>query len=320
MKPRQTIAVIAYNRINPFLLSIPGMVFSNEPGTPGAPRFKVMVCAAEQGPLTSTAGFKILPTHTMAELRRADMVIVPSWRDAAEAPPEALLSALRAAHRRGRLVVGLCLGTYVLAAAGLLNERSATTHWGWSDDLARRYPRIDVKPGVLYVDEGDVVTSAGVAAGIDCCLHLLRKQHGAEAACHVARRLVVSPHRPGGQAQFIETPVPGPGTEDRLGESLQWMQRTLAQDHSIDSLARRIHMSRRTFTRHFRNATGTTLSAWLLTQRLALAQRLLETTTQAMELVAEKTGFGSVESLRFHFRRELKTTPSRYRKEFRGEE
>ncbi|MCE1225506.1 MAG: helix-turn-helix domain-containing protein [Geobacteraceae bacterium] len=314
----ETIAVIAFDQISPFLLAMPCTVFRDDPTRPDAPRFRLLVCSAEKRTMQSSAGFAIQTCHTLRDAEQADIVIVPSWRDPQELPPQRLLQCLQAAHKRGALVVGLCLGTYVLAAAGLLDGRPATTHWGWTDDLAQRYPQITLQPDVLYVDDGDVITSAGVAAGIDCCLHLLRRLHGAEVATHVARRMVVPPHRQGGQAQFIEMPVGRSGAEDRFGQNLEWVQRNLDQSHSLDSLAARFMMSRRTFTRRFRQVTGSTVSDWLLNQRLARAQRLLETTAKSIDQVAQDAGFGSEAALRQQFNKVLKTSPTRYRREFRG--
>ncbi|SJZ40098.1 transcriptional regulator, AraC family with amidase-like domain [Trichlorobacter thiogenes] len=314
----ETIAVIAFDQISPFLLAMPCTVFRDDPTRPDGPRFKLLVCSAEKRTMQSSAGFAIQTRHTLKDAEQADIVIVPSWRDPQELPPQRLLDCLQAAHKRGALVVGLCLGTYVLAAAGLLNGRPATTHWGWTEDLRQRYPQITLKPDVLYVDDGDIVTSAGVAAGIDCCLHLLRRLHGAETAAHVARRMVVPPHRQGGQAQFIELPVTRSAAEDRFGQNLEWLQLNLDQSHSLDSLAERFMMSRRTFTRRFRQVASCTVGAWLLNQRLALAQRLLETTAKPIDLIAQEAGFGSEAALRQQFSKVLKTSPARYRREFRG--
>ena len=313
-----TIAVIAFNNISPFLLSVPCTVFRQDDDQPDLPRFNLMVCSCEGSTLQSSAGFGIRTRHTLRELEQADIVIVPSWRDPDEPPPERLVSALQRARQRGATIVGLCLGTFVLAAAGLLENRPATTHWGWTDRLAARFPSIAVKPDVLYVDDGQVITSAGVAAGIDCCLHLLRRCCGAEAAGRVARRMVVPPHRQGGQAQYIEMPVSRSPAEDSFSRNLEWLLRHLDEPHSLDSLAQRFMMSRRTFTRRFRQVTGVTVGSWLLGQRLALAQRLLETTAKPIERVAQEAGFGSEGSLRLHFSRELQTSPARYRREFRG--
>ncbi|KRE97634.1 AraC family transcriptional regulator [Frateuria sp. Soil773] len=311
------VAIVAFDRISPFHLSVPCAVFGEAAGAAAAP-FEVRVCAAEPGELRSLAGFGIAARHGLRELARADIVVVPSWRDPQEVPPASLLAALRRAHRRGALLVGLCLGAYVLAEAGLLDGRRATTHWRWAERFAQRYPAVQVDSNVLYVDGGDVLTSAGTAAGIDCCLHVVRRRLGAETANRIARILVVPPHRQGSQAQYIEQPVAEGADEGPLAKTLDWAARHLAAPHSLDSLAARAAMSRRSFTRHFRQRTGTTVGQWLLGQRLALAQRLLETTDQPIERIAERAGFGSALSMRQHFSAMLNTTPSMHRREFRG--
>jgi transcriptional regulator GlxA family with amidase domain len=215
-------------------------------------------------------------------------------------------------------VAGLCLGAFVLAQAGLLDGCRATTHWRWAPAFAASFPQVRLDPGVLYVEDGKVVTSAGTAASLDCCLHLLRAMIGAELANRVARRLVVSPHRPGGQAQFIEQPLPKPARGDRLGSALDWALRHLSESPGIDELAARAAMSRRSFTRHFRARAGTSFNAWLNTQRLAYAQRLLEASALPVEQVAAKAGFGSALSLRQHFMQRFGTSPSAWRRQFRG--
>lgn len=313
---RFKVAVVAFDRIRPFHLSVPCAVFGEPAGA--EPLFEVRVCAAEPGRLRTQIGFGIEATHGLRGLAQADIVVVPSWRDPREPPPAPLLRALQRAHARGALVVGLCLGAWVLAEAGLLDGRRATTHWRWAERLAESYPRVQVDPNVLYIDEGDVLTSAGTAAGIDCCLHVVRRHAGAEAASRIARHLVVPPHRQGSQAQYIEQPVLEEVGDNPLNRTLQWALRHLDEPHSLDSLAERTAMSRRSFTRHFRRQTGTTVGQWLAAQRLALAQRLLETTEQPVERVAEHAGFGNVLSLRQCFRKSLQTTPSTYRREFRG--
>jgi transcriptional regulator GlxA family with amidase domain len=230
--------------------------------------------------------------------------------------PAPVIEALQRAHRRGSRIVGLCMGSFPVAEAGLLDGRAGTTHWAWAETFARRFPAVRLDPKVLYIDHGDVVTSAGTAAGLDCCLHLLRQDVGAELANRVARRLVVPPHRQGSQAQFVEQPSLADTGVDRMARTLEWAQAHLDQDCGIDALARRAAMSRRSFTRHFHQATGMSVVQWLTAQRLALAQRLLETTDAPMERVAQKAGFGSPLSLRLAFARELDTTPSLYRREF----
>ncbi|HEY6871396.1 MAG TPA: helix-turn-helix domain-containing protein [Geobacteraceae bacterium] len=313
-----TIAVIAFSGISPFHLSVPCAVFGEDRRDAGVPQFRVLVCGAEKGALATSAGFALTGLHGLRDLEHAGIVIVPSWRDPRELPPEPLLQALRKAGQRGATLVGLCLGSYVLAAAGLLDGRRATTHWAWAGDLADRYPLTRVDKDVLYVDEGEIITSAGGAAGIDCCLHILRTLHGAEVASRVARRMVVSPHRQGGQAQYIEQPLRESPAVDRFTQALEWVQRNLDQPHGLDALAARVYMSRRTFTRRFRQVTGTTVGKWLLDQRLALARRLLETTGKPTGLIAHEAGFGSEVSLRRHFNKVLRISPARYRKEFRG--
>jgi transcriptional regulator GlxA family with amidase domain len=316
--PRHVVAVVAFDRISPFHLSVPCVVFGENRSGDGLPDFDFRVCAAETGVLTTTAGFSIAVTHGLEALADAHTIIVPSWRDPDEPPPAALLDALRAAHARGAQLVGLCLGAFVLAAAGILDDRPASTHWAWADDFARRYPCVRLDPDVLYVDDGNVVTSAGTAAGLDCCLHVLRKMCGAQAANHVARRLVVPPHRQGGQAQFIQQPVAPNVRGDRLSCLLDWVRENLAAPHTLDTLAERALMSRRTFTRRFRLATGATVGAWLLAQRLARAQQLLESTDESVEAIAGIAGFGSTASLRQHFSEAFRTSPSAWRREFRG--
>jgi len=314
---RTRVAVVAFDGIRPFHLSVPCAVFGETADDEASP-FELRVCAAEAGELRSQAGFGIVARHGLRTLAWADIVVVPSWRDPHETPPAPLLAALRRAHARGALIVGLCVGAFVLAEAGLLDGRRATTHWRWAAHFAARYPQVRLDPDVLYVDAGDVLTSAGTAAGIDCCLHVLRRRLGAEAANRMARTLVVPPHRQGSQAQYIEQPVLATARDTPLTKALDWAARHLDTAHSLDSLAARAAMSRRSFTRHFRQHTGTTVGQWLLAQRLALAQRLLETTVQPVERIAEKAGFGSALSMRQHFGQALNTTPSMYRREFRG--
>ena len=314
--PAHRIAVVAFDHITPFHLSVPCLVFGDL--GPGGELYELRVCAAVVGMLPTTAGFALQVDHGLEALEWAQTVIVPSWHDPEERPPQVLLDALVAAHARGARMVGLCLGAYVLAEAGLLDGLRATTHWAWAADFAERYPQVTVDADVLYLDDGGLLTSAGTAAGIDCCLHLLRQQHGAELANRVARRLVVPPHRQGGQAQFIEQPLPATSRDDRLAGLLDWVRAHLDLPHTLDSLAERALMSRRTFTRHFRQLTGATVGDWLLTERLALCQRLLESTEQSVESIAALAGFGSAVSLRHHFGRAFGLSPSAWRHAFHG--
>ncbi len=314
----RAIGVIAFEGISPFHLSVPCLVFGEDRQDDGIPTTEVLICAERPGRLRTTANFSIEASEGLDCLAEVDTVIVPSWRNPDERASEELLSALRTAHSRGKKIVGLCLGAFVLAQAGLLDGRRATTHWRWAESFSRHFPDVKLDQDVLYVEDGDLLTSAGTAAALDCCLHLLRAQIGAELANRVARRLVISPHRQGGQAQFIEQPVPARVDDDRLSEALDWAQRNLDQVIGLDDLAARALMSRRTFTRHFRDRTGTTFNKWLNSQRLALAQRLLEATDLPIENIAFSTGFGSALSLRQHFAESLRTSPSAYRREFRG--
>ena len=314
--PRHTVAVVAFDQISPFHLSVPCVVFGDR--HPGLPSFDLRVCAAEEGLLRTSAGFRIAVDHGLEALQSAQTVIVPSWRDPQERPPQPLLDALVAAHGRGAQLVGLCLGAFVLAEAGLLDGRVATTHWAWAEQFAARYPGVRLDADVLYVEDDSLLTSAGTTAGIDCCLHLLRTQYGSEIANAVARRLVMPPHRQGGQAQYVEQPLPATARDSRLAGLLDWVRANLQQSHSLDSLAEKALMSRRTFTRHFRLLTGTTVGEWLLAERLALCQRLLETTDQPIEQVAMLAGFGSPASLRHHFGQAFGVSPKAWRQAFQG--
>lgn len=314
--PRLKIAVIAYDGITPFHLSVPSLIFSGNSRDPAVSIFEVVVCAAEAAPLSTTAGYMIATQFDLSALDAADLVIVPSWHDDCRQAPPVLLEALQRAHRSGARIIGLCLGAFPLAQAGLLDGRTATTHWQCVDTLAERHPKVKVDPDVLYVDQGDVLTSAGVAASIDCCLHLLRQICGAEVANRRAKSLLVAPHRQGGQAQFIERPMPVTRSDGRLSQVLAWVGAHLEQDHTIESLAQRAVMSRRNFTRHFRQTTGTSLKQWILSQRLAHAQRMLESSTASIEVVAQEAGFGSSLSMRKHFQAALRLSPSAYRQQF----
>ncbi|MDV0437788.1 GlxA family transcriptional regulator [Xanthomonas sacchari] len=316
MSPHR-IAVVAFDRISPFHLAVPCQVFEARPD-PDLPAFDLRVCAVDPGPLRTDAGFAIHVQHSLKALEGADTVIVPSWRDAAEPAPEVLCQALRRAHAAGAQVVGLCLGTFVLADAGLLDGRPATTHWAALARFAQRHPQVRLQPDVLYVDDGDVLTSAGTVAGIDCCLHLVRRRHGADVANRIARRLVVAPHRQGGQAQYIEQPLPVSRRDAQLGPTLDWMLQRLDQPQRLDALAAHARMSRRSFTRQFRQVTGTTVVQWLAHQRLVRAQQLLERTDLALERIAADCGFGSAGALRLQFTRDLGLPPSAYRRGFRA--
>lgn len=310
------VAVIAFNGISPFHLSIPGVVFG-EAGQ-GVKPFEVLICAADRQPLMTSSGYRISGLRPLNALRDAHVVIVPSWRNIHERPPERLLKALRAARRTGAYIIGLCLGAYVLAEAGLLAGRRATTHWEYAQTMAERFPEVQVNPDVLYIDDRGVMTSAGTAAGLDACLEFLRQISGSMRANQVARRLVIPPHRDGGQAQFIEQSLPLTPGGNRLAKLIVSVRELLHEDHNLDSLAAKARMSRRSFTRQFKVLTGSSVLQWLLTERLHLSQQLLEQTDQSIERIAEMSGFGSTEALRHHFRRAFKTSPAEWRRRFRG--
>lgn len=310
------VCVVAFEGVSLFHLSVPAMVLgAGEAGSSGA-RYEVSYCAAQPGKVRCDQGLTIDVPDGMAPMARADIVIVPAWNDPEVPAPAELIDGLRQAHARGALIVGLCLGAFVLGDAGLLDGREATTHWVAREVFAQRFPRSHFRPDVLYVADDNVITSAGTVAAIDCCLHLLRQRHGADVANRIARLLVTPPHRQGGQAQYIEQPVPQLPSESRLPEVLAWARQHLEEALSLDALAEVAHMSRRTFTRRFREATGTTFIKWLNAERVARAQQLLETTEMPIECVASQVGFGTTLSLRQQFAAQLGTTPSAYRRTF----
>ncbi|HEX7763325.1 MAG TPA: helix-turn-helix domain-containing protein [Cellvibrio sp.] len=313
------VAVIAFDDITPFHLSVPSLVFGAGLGSAAAVGFVVTVCAEHKGALRTVGGFEIFIENDLSALNEADIVVMPSWYEDYRSASNSLLDALHGAHQRGAKMVGLCLGAFPLAQAGLLNGKGATTHWLSTGELEKRYPSVSVNPEVLYVDEGNIITSGGVAAGLDCCLYILRQITGAEIANKVARWLLIAPHRDGGQAQFIERPLPVSGTDNRLSQVLDWVGHNLAEPHNVDSLAERAAMSRRNFTRHFRQLTGTSFKQWLLSQRLTHAQQILETSDLSIELIAQAAGFGTALSLRQHFKNAFHTSPSLYRRLFRQE-
>ncbi|WP_179402814.1 GlxA family transcriptional regulator [Burkholderia guangdongensis] len=311
-----TVAVIAYEGISPFHLSVPCIVFGDDLTRLGAPRYRLLVCGERPGLVSTMSGFNLEITHDLSALDHADTVIMPAWRDPDERAPDALLDALRDARRRGARLVGLCLGTFVMAEAGLLDGRTAATHWAWSDDFVKKFPRVTLNRHALYVEDDGILTSAGTAAAIDCCLQLIRSDHGAEIANRIARRLVVAPQRHGDQAQYIEAPLPVAEGTDTFGITLDWAIEHLEQPLCLDLLASKAGMSRRNFTRRFRDKTGTSFSQWILTHRLNAAQRLLETSDKSLDHIADIVGFGSTVSFRQHFTSTFSISPSAYRRQF----
>jgi transcriptional regulator GlxA family with amidase domain len=305
------IAVLALDAVVPLDLAIPAQVFGNYTEVP----YSVTVCAAAAGPVPTSAGFDVVAQAGPEALATADTVLVPGFSPHLRVPGAPVLDALRAAHARGARMVSICTGAFALAAAGVLDGRRATTHWRDAADLAERYPRIDVEPGVLYIDEGDVLTSAGVAAGLDLCLHILRRDHGAALANAIARRIVVAPHREGGQAQYIDQLVP-----DHAGGSLAatraWALARLHEPLTVRALAAHAHVSERTFARRFSAETGVPVLRWLLAQRVDAARAALEATDASIDEIAHGCGFGTAANLRKHFHRAVSTTPTAYRRTF----
>jgi AraC family transcriptional regulator, transcriptional activator FtrA len=312
------VALVVYDGLAMFEFGVACDVFGTDWSRDvGAPWYQFAVCAAGSAPVTVEGGYQLQVQAGLGALRRADTILVPPTATVDQVAPE-VVYALRQAHGRGARIVSLCTGAFVLAAAGLLAGRRATTHWSECEDLARQYPDVLVDPAVLYVDNGDIMTSAGSAAGIDLCLHLVRLDYGAEVAARLARQLVVPPYRDGGQAQFIDAPLPAVDGADLFTDTLAWMQEHLDLPLTVDDLASRSAMSRRTFARRFAAATGTTPYQWLLRQRMQLAQRLLETSDIPVDSIARKTGFSTAANLRKHFGRLVRTSPQAYRHSFRA--
>lgn len=311
---RHLVAALLLPGATQFEFSVACEVFGFDRSDLGVDWYDFVVCAAEPGPLDTGMGYSLTTDHGLEALEAADtVVIVPAHDDGFS---DEVLDAIRRAHARGARLASLCTGAFVLAEAGLLDDRPATTHWMHADELTRRYPLVRVDPNVLYVDDGDILTSAGTAASIDLCLHLVRKDFGAEIANIVARRMVVPPHRDSGQAQYVDHPVADDPGVDWFDEALTWALEHLRDPITIDDLAQRSAMSARTFARRFRAATGTTPHAWLTQQRVQLAQRLLETTDRSVEWIADECGLGTAANLRLHFQRIVCTSPVKYRQAF----
>jgi transcriptional regulator GlxA family with amidase domain len=314
----QNVAVVVLDGFSPFEMAVPCEVFGTDRTGDGLPRYDFAVVAGEPGPLRSEVGFTVQTSAGLERLAGADLVVVPAPSDErrlrAEWSPD-LLAALRATVDRGGKILSVCTGAFVLGAAGLLDGRACTTHWRHARELATMYPAAKVDPSVLYVDDGLIITSAGTAAGIDACLYLVRKEQGASVANAIARRMVVPPHRDGGQAQFVERPV-GPPACDTLAEVIEWMERHLDQQLPVNELAQLAAMSPRTFARRFVQETGTTPQRWLIGQRILLAEQLLEQTDETVDAIADRTGFGNATALRHHFRAWRATTPNAYRRAF----
>ena len=311
-----SVAVLAYHGVSLFHLSIAGIVLGSAGSSSDEPYYEVCYCAEVPGMVRSDHGVNVEVSHGLELMQRSDIIIIPAWSDPLQPASEQLVRVLQQSDAQGKLIVGLCLGAFVLGDAGLLDGREATTHWIARDVFSQRFPKAHFRPEVLYVSAGNIITSAGTVAAIDCCLHLIRQGQGADVANRTAKLLVTPPLRQGGQAQYVEKPVPQLASDTRLSEVLEWAQANLHLALSLDTLADVAKMSRRTFTRRFKEAAGTTVSRWLNAQRVARAQQLLETTDLPIECIADEAGFGTSLSLRQQFSAQLGTSPSDYRKMF----
>ncbi|KWZ38640.1 transcriptional regulator [Burkholderia savannae] len=310
------VVALAYDRLCTFEFGCVVELFALPRPELGVDWYRFAVCASEPGPVRAAGGIKVEAPYRLALMDRADTIVIPGWRDPDEAPPEPLLKKIRAAHRRGARLCSICSGVFVLAAAGVLDGATVTTHWRYAQRLQARYPSLRVNPDALYVDEGRIVTSAGSAAGLDMLMHIVRRDHGSAIANRVAQRLVLPPHRDGGQAQFVPRPLPGVGG-DRLAKLIDWMRAHAAQPHTLATLAARAAMSPRTLQRQFRDATGLGPYEWLIRERVGLAKEMIEQDPAlSVARVAALAGFGSEESLRRHFRRIAATSPAAYRRGF----
>ncbi|MHA4947072.1 transcriptional regulator FtrA [Micromonospora sp. SD19] len=311
------VAVLAYPGMSVFETGIVTEVFGLARPEFDVDWYDLVLCAEQPGPLPVVGGASLHTPYGLAELAAARTVIVPGVADVTADPSPELVTALRQAHRRGARIMSICSGAFALAGAGLLDGRRVTTHWRYAELLARRYPRVEVDPDVLYLDDGDLLTSAGSAAGLDLCLHVIRGDHGAAIANAVARRLVIPPHRDGGQAQFVEAPVPTDPDDDRIAGSIDWALAHLGEPLTVAQLAAQAHMSSRTYLRHFARATGTSPIRWLIDQRIRASLAMLEETDLAVEQVAWAVGFDTPVTYRHHFGRSMLTSPTAYRRAFR---
>ncbi|BBX20260.1 AraC family transcriptional regulator [Mycolicibacterium duvalii] len=318
-----TVAILAYDGMSGFesgmAAEIFGMTELSEMFSAGLTRpwYTVRLCS-EDGEIRMLGGAVVRTSHGLADLAAADTVVIPSVRDARQPPSPTLVEAIRSADARGARLVSICSGAFALAAAGVLDDRAATTHWIYAELLAQRYPKVTVDPAPLYVDSGRVLTSAGCAAGLDLCLHIVRTDHGVGVANDVARRLVIAPHRAGGQAQYIEAPVPEAATDGRMAAGMAWALEHLDRPITLDEWAAQSMLSRRSFLRQFAKATGTTPIKWLTEQRVQASLALLETSSLSIEQISGRVGFESPVTYRYHFVRQMRTTPSDYRACFTG--
>ncbi|POT58488.1 AraC family transcriptional regulator [Citrobacter amalonaticus] len=314
--PPVIVAIVAVEDFSPFHFSVPCILFSERVAT--KKRFEVQICAEKPGIVSSQEGFSVTAAYGFEALPDADMVIIPWWGTTAHRPPQSLLNALIQARQNGAQIVGLCLGAFVLGYAGLLDGRRAATHWEFEQDFQARFPAAHLDINALYVDDDRVITSAGTAAALDCCLYVIRQRFGSQVANQIARRMIVPPHREGGQAQFIAQPVPENTQDQRINALLDYLRQHLHEQHDLDSLAQRVMMSRRTLTRHFMKATGSGVAQWLITERLHRSQALLESSQLPVGRIAEQVGFLSPVTWRQHFKSRFGVSPVEWRKTFQG--
>ncbi|MFV2099495.1 GlxA family transcriptional regulator [Micromonospora sp. LOL_024] len=312
----RSVAVVVLDGVAPFELGVLAEVFGTDRTADGLPSYRFDVCSPDRAPVRTSAGFHLVPNADLEPMEEADLVAVPAHNPRITAPAQ-VHEALRRAAERGAYLFSVCAGAYLLGEAGLLDGRKCTTHWLYVDELQRRHPHAQVRCNSLYVQDGRLLTSAGTAAGIDASLHLVRQEHGSAVATRLARRMVVPPHRDGGQAQYVEAPIPKAPSAPTLEPVLEWLMGRLEQQTTVDDLAARAGMSPRTFARRFRAETGTTPHDWLTNQRVLLARRLLEETGLSVETVADRAGFGDAAALRHHFTRRVGATPHAYRTTFR---
>lgn len=307
-----TVAIVASDGFSTFHLSVPLILFGD------TDKFTRYICAEEPGLVWSKDGTAVKASHNFALLGECDIVIVPFWRHGEEKPSPALLAGLLSARKNGATLVGLCLGTFALAYAGILDNRRAVTHWEYEKAFQQLFPRVNLDVNVLYTDDDGLITSAGTAAALDCCLYVIRQRFGLKVANQIARRMVTPPYREGGQAQYIEHAVPHNTGDNRINSLLTYLQENIHRPHSIESLATRTAMSRRTLTRHFYKATGFTPGEWITTERLRRSQVLLESGSLSIERVAEASGFQSAITFRQIFRNKFGVSPLEWRKTFQG--
>lgn len=313
----RSVAAVVADGVAPFELGVACELFALDRSDQQLPTYEFGLAAVTPGPVVTTAGFTLSVPDGLDRLTEADVIVLPagSWTEGV--PDPRLANALIAAHARGAHIMAICRGAFVLAATGLLDRRRATTHWRWSADFRRRFPAVQLDPNVLYVDLGDLSTSAGTAAGIDLGLHLLRRAHGAAVAAEIARRMVVPPHRAGGQAQYIRRPMPTSTDHHPIQDALDWAVARIERPLTVRDLASRAHLAPRTFARQFTATLGTTPHRWLTDRRVERAQQLLETTPLAVAAIAQRCGFGSIDALRASFVHLTGVTPTAYRRDFR---